>query len=106
MDYHTVMAIMNRGKTVSATDAINQLGNYSGVLLTGRGAGLHENQKILNIAVEPEKEILLLVTPTSQLNKVIYTLNNANELTKPGHGILISIPIKRVHESSNSSKRG
>lgn len=97
MSYQSVIAIMDRGKARTAIQAVNQTGMHAGALLTGRGIGLHENQRILNIAVEPEKDILLLISKQIYTEDIIQSINSSVNIIAPGQGLLVSMKVNRVH---------
>lgn len=88
---------MDRGEAGKAVEAVTRTGSHSGTLLKGRGTGLHEKQKILNVTLEPEKDILLLVAPETHTEDIINSIDEAIHITEPGHGILVSIQVSRVH---------
>ena len=97
MNYQALITIMDRGKFGKAVEAINKSGASSGTLLKGRGSGQHEKQTILSVAVEPEKDILLLVAPESQTEEIISNLDETLKIREPGNGILLGMQVKRVH---------
>lgn len=97
MSYHAIITIMDRGLCSKAVDAITETGSHSGTLLTGRGSGLHEKQTILNMALEPEKDILLLISKDENMNDIIHNIDNSLSITEPGNGLLISMQVNRIH---------
>ena len=97
MNFQAIMAIMDRGEAALAIEAVNRTGSHSGTLLRGRGSGLHEKQTILNVALEPEKDILLVVTPDEKAEMLTNTIDDKIKITQPGQGILFSMQVNRVH---------
>jgi len=67
-----------------------------GTVLYGRGAGIHEKQKILGIPVEPEKEIILSVTAADRTDEVLNEIVKTAELDKPGNGLAFVVPVEKV----------
>ncbi|MGB3943822.1 MAG: P-II family nitrogen regulator, partial [Methanothrix sp.] len=51
---------------------------------------------LLNIMIEPEKEVVLTVVPSSQADSVIEAVVKAGKLNEPGRGIAFILPIDRV----------
>lgn len=97
LNFQAIMAIMDRGEAANAVEAVNRTGSHSGTLLRGRGSGLHEKQTILNVALEPEKDILLLVTPDDKAESITNTIDDKIKISEPGQGILYSMQVNRVH---------
>lgn len=97
MEYQAIITIMDRGKSGKAVQAVQKSSSGSGTLLKGRGSGQHEKQTILSMALEPEKDILLLVAPETQTEEIITNLDADLKLREPGNGILLGLRVKRVH---------
>lgn len=97
MSYHAIITIMDRGLCSKAVDAVTETGSHSGTLLKGRGSGLHEKQTILNMALEPEKDILLLVSKDETIDDIIRSIDHNLSVTEPGNGLLISMQVNRIH---------
>lgn len=58
---------------------------------------MHENKKLFNLALEPEKEILLVLAKEEPSEKIINQIEAAVNITAPGNGILFGLNVKRVH---------
>jgi len=71
-------------------------GAEGGTVLFGRGVGIHEHKKILGIAIEPEKEIVLSVTFPDKKEAILEEIVRAAELNKPGKGIAFVVPVEKV----------
>jgi len=65
-------------------------------IFLGRGAGIHEQKKLLGIPIEPEKEIIFTVVPDDRTEKVLQAITKAGELEKPATGIAFVIDLKKV----------
>lgn len=97
LNYQSLIAIMDQGESNKAIEAVNKSGQHSGTLLKGRGSGLHEKQKILSVALEPEKDILLLVTPEEKAEEIVGHIDDAIKIREPGNGVLVGMRVNRVH---------
>jgi nitrogen regulatory protein P-II 1 len=64
--------------------------------LYGRGSGIHEQQKILGIPIEPEKEIVLTLTYADQSDAILKEIVRAAELQKPGYGLAFVLSVDKV----------
>ncbi|MGP6139647.1 MULTISPECIES: hypothetical protein [unclassified Jeotgalibaca] len=97
MSYQAIITIMDRGISGKAVEAVTETGSHSGTLLKGRGSGLHEKQRILNVALEPEKDILLLVSKEENVDDIIQNIDEKIKITEPGNGLLVSMQVNRIH---------
>ena len=71
-------------------------GAGGGTLISGVGLGSSEATKILGITIEPEKDVVLIITPKEEKRKVMEEITEAVGLSKEGRGILFSIPVDNV----------
>lgn len=96
MNVNLIITIVRNGWGNTALEASMKAGAEGGTILMGRGAGVHERDKILGIPIEPEKEIVLSVTYPDRNEKILEAIVKACDLEKPGAGIAFVIPITRV----------
>ena len=72
MSYRLIVGIVNRGFETAAMDAARSAGATGGTLINARGAGAREAEKAFGIAVQPEKEIVLI--PVSYTHLTLPTI--------------------------------
>ncbi|MDD4169210.1 MAG: P-II family nitrogen regulator [Desulfotomaculaceae bacterium] len=77
-------------------NAAKRAGARGGTILHGRGVGIHEQKKLLGIAIEPEKEIILTLIHKDKTNAVLQAIVEAGNLQKPGTGIGFVIDVEKV----------
>jgi len=91
-----VVTIVRKGWADTILEASVKAGAEGGTIMFGRGAGIHEKQKLLGIAIEPEKEIVLTVTSSAKVDQILEAIQQASNLAKPGMGIAFVLPVERV----------
>ena len=91
-----IITIVREGWGDKVLTASMKAGAAGGTILMGRGLGVHEQQKILGIPIEPEKEIVLSVVYTDKSEAILQEIVQACELEKPGAGIAFVVPVKKV----------
>jgi nitrogen regulatory protein PII len=91
-----IVTIVKKGWGDEVLCASKDAGAEGGTILFGRGVGVHEQQKLLNIMIEPEKEVVFTVVSSSQADSVIEAVVKAGKLNEPGRGIAFILPIDRV----------
>lgn len=91
-----IIVIANKYKEEEIMLAANQAGAHGGTVIHGRGTANLEKLNLLRIKVEPEKEIVLIVCKCENTNEIKAKISEKLSLTKPNHGILFVIPIKKA----------
>ncbi len=84
------------GKADDILKAARDLGLIGGVVFQGRGTGIRERLGILGIAVEADKEIVMMLAPNDSRNIVIDSLFKAGEMDAPGAGFIFATPVDRA----------
>ena len=91
-----IVSIVRKGWGSLALQASVEAGARGGTLLTGRGAGLNEQEKIFGVAIEPEKEVLLTLVPAERAPAILDAIVRAAELDDTGRGIAFVLPVGAV----------
>jgi nitrogen regulatory protein PII len=95
-DVELIVTVVRKGWGEVALKASVDAGAQGGTVMYGRGTGIHEQKTLLGIRIEPEKEILLTVVQRGISEKVLDAINEAVELEKPGTGIAMIVPLRKV----------
>jgi nitrogen regulatory protein P-II 1 len=90
-----IITIVNKGCGDFVLEASMKAGAEGGTIIFGRGIGIHENKKILGIPIEPEKEIVLTVTPPDKTQLILDAIVREVRLGEPGRGIAFTLPLDR-----------
>lgn len=85
--------IVDRGMGEDVMDIAREAGVRGGTILHGRGAGTEIATKLFGVEIEPEKELVIILTADTLIDKVVQALSHGLELDKPGKGILYVEPI-------------
>ena len=91
-----IVTIVRKGWGDRVIEASIKAGASGGTIIFGRGKGIHEQQKIMGICIEPEKEVVLTVIRRDKEDAVLGEIIKAAELDKPGTGIAFVIPVEKV----------
>lgn len=91
-----IITVVRKGWGDKVLEASMKAGAEGGTILMGRGVGVHEQQKILGISIEPEKEIVLSVVYPDKSEAILQEIVKDCELEKPGAGIAFVVPVERV----------
>ncbi|MGE5551734.1 MAG: P-II family nitrogen regulator [Bacteroidota bacterium] len=96
LEFDLIITIVLKGFAEDAVDAARKAGAEGGTIIEGRGTGIHEHAKILGIAIEPEKEIVLTLIDRRKTHQVLNAISDAVGLNKPGKGIAIVLKVEEA----------
>jgi nitrogen regulatory protein PII len=96
MNMSVIVSIVRKGWGSTVLEASVKAGARGGTVLLGRGAGIHEHEKIFGMSIEPEKEIVFTMVFTHQVDAVLDEIVRAAELNDTGRGIAFVLPVDRV----------
>ncbi|MDD5126912.1 MAG: P-II family nitrogen regulator [Dehalococcoidales bacterium] len=88
-----IVTIVNKGWGDIILEASMKAGASGGTILMGRGTSVHEQQKIMGILIEPQKEVLLTICESDRSAEILKEIVLAAELEKPGAGISFVVPV-------------
>ena len=95
-EYELIVLIVSEGYASIAMDAAKRVGASGGTLINGIGLGSSEAKKFLGITIEPEKDVVLIITPKEEKIKVMEEVTKDVGLSQEGRGILFSMPVDNV----------
>ncbi len=110
--FRKLTVIVDRGMADDVMDIARQAGVQGGTILHGRGAGAEIATKLFGVEIEPEKELVIILTPDSLVDQVVRAVSQGLNLDKPGKGILFVEPILETRglfemsDKNSSESRG
>ena len=94
--FQVIMCILNAGFSEAAMDAARKVGARGGTIMHGRGTASKEAEKIFNITIQPEKEIIMILATTKIKDAIMKTLYDSVGVNTPAQGIAFSLPVDDV----------
>ena len=101
---HLIITIVNQGNAEKVMTEAKKAGATGGTTLNGRGMNSDKIIKFLNITIEPEKDIVLILTDDDKRRDIMEAIVSSLGLKTPGAGICFSLPVDYVaglHEHIN-----
>ncbi len=95
--YQMITAIVDRGKAEEVMDAAKKAGSKGGTIIQARGSGIHETEKLFNMEISPEKEIVLIIAETDGVDAIVSAIRTDLQLDEPGKGIVFVQPIENAY---------
>ncbi len=94
--HEVIICIVNAGFADAVMDAAKEFGARGGTVIHARGTANSEAVKKFEIAVQPEKEMVMILVPAEIKDAILHALYRAVGLKTPGQGIAFSMPVDAV----------
>ena len=94
--YEVIFCIVNAGYSEEVMDASRELGCRGGTVIRARGTANPESEKLFNIPIQPEKEIVMILVPREIKDDILHALYREAGLESEGQGIAFTLPVNSV----------
>lgn len=102
--FEVVLCILNNGFSEAAMDAARAVGAKGGTIMHGRGTASKDAEKLFNITVQPEKEIVMILVVEKIRDAVLKALYDAVGVNTEAQGIAFTLPVESVVGLRQSKK--
>ena len=96
LNYQMVVCIVNAGFSSVVMDAARGAGARGGTVIHGRGTADREAEKVFQIVVQPDKEIVMILVKNEIKDSVLIAIHRKAGLETDGQGIAFSMPVDRT----------
>lgn len=86
--YQVITSIVDKGKAEDVVDAATKAGSKGGTIINGRGSSIHETSKLFSMDIEPEKEIVIILSEISMTGAIVASIREILNIDEPGKGII------------------
>ena len=94
--YCAITVVVEKGKAEEVIDAATAAGSRGGTIINARGSGIHETSKLFFMDIEPEKEIVLILSERKGAQAIIASIGEKLDIEKPGKGIIFVQEVSKV----------
>lgn len=95
--YNVIMAVVDKGKGESVIDAATKVGSKGGTIINARGSGIHETSILFSMEIEPEKEIVLILSESQLTETIASSINHELHMNEPGNGIIFIQDVNKAY---------
>jgi nitrogen regulatory protein P-II 1 len=95
-DLSLITCIVQRGLADVIVRAAREAGAQGATVHFARGTGVRERLGILGLAVEVEKEVINIIVPADQVDRVFDAMYAAGKLDTPGMGFMYVTPLEKA----------
>lgn len=96
MDYQSIFVIVDKGSIDDVIEAAESAGSTGGTVIHGRGCGSREKATLFNIQIEPEKDILLILSKTEKTDDIVNAISERLNIHEPGAGIIFVMDVSKT----------
>ena len=94
--HEAIFCIVNSGYSEVVMEAAKKLGASGGTVMNARGTAPKDAESIFGITIQPEKEIVMILVPSSIKANVLHALYKEAGLDTAGQGIAFALPVDGV----------
>ncbi len=95
--YRAIFAIVDKGRAEDVVEAAEKAGAKGGTIINARGSGIHETSKLFSMEIEPEREVVLILTETEAADVISSAVRDALKMDEPGNGIIFIQDVSSVY---------
>jgi nitrogen regulatory protein PII len=96
VDYEAIFVIVDKGSLDDVLDAAGAAGSTGGTVIHGRGSGVQEKVRLFNIEIEPEKDIILILSKKEKTEPIVNSIKDRLNIEEPGAGVIFILDVTRT----------
>lgn len=102
--YNAIYVIIDKGNAEAVIEVATKAGSAGGTIINARGSGIHETSKLFSMEIEPEKEVVLIISEISKTEAIASSINDTLKLDEPGKGIMFVQDVSKVYGLRNANR--
>lgn len=95
--FKAIFVVVDKGKAEDVLESATSAGSKGATIINGRGSGIHEQKMLFNFPIEPEKEIVLIISEDKLSNNIIDKIKKDLHIDEPGKGIMFVLDVNQAH---------
>ncbi|WP_440896543.1 P-II family nitrogen regulator [Amphibacillus sp. Q70] len=95
--YQVITTVVNRGKAEDVIEAAKAAGSKGGTIVNARGSGVNETSRLFNMEIEPEKEMILILSKEEVTETIVASIQKELEIEEPGNGIIFIQDVQKTY---------
>lgn len=95
--YQVITTIVEKGKAEDVIEAAISAGSKGGTIVNGRGSGIHETSRLFSMDIEPEKEVVIILSEVDKTEAIVSVIRERMRIDEPGKGIIYVQDVNRTY---------
>lgn len=94
--HQAICVVVDRGDSDRVMEAAEKAGARGGTIIHARGSGVEERKRFFQFDIDPEKDIVMILSESSQADHIVDSIHSELDLDKPNHGVLFKIDVSET----------
>lgn len=95
--YNAIYTIVEKGNAEDVIEAAQKAGSRGGTIVNARGSGSEEARKVFNMFIEPEKEIVLIISEEQMTKDIVESIRKETGIEEQGKGIIFVTNVEQTY---------
>ena len=95
--YNAIFVVVDKGNAEDVIEAATSAGSRGGTIINARGSGIHETHMLFSMLVEPEKEVVLILSESNLTDAIAASIREHLKIDEQGKGILFIIDVNKAY---------
>ena len=95
--YNAIYTIVEKGNADDVIEAAEKAGSRGGTVMHARGSGSEEARKVFNMLIEPEKEIVLIISEEAKTKDIVESIRKETQIEEEGKGIIFITNVAQTY---------
>lgn len=95
--YNAIYTIVEKGNADDVIEAAQKGGSRGGTVIHARGSGSEEARKVFNMLIEPEKEIVLIISEEAKTKDIVESIRKETQIEEEGKGIIFVTNVEQTY---------
>lgn len=95
--YNAIYTIVEKGNADDVIEAAQKGGSRGGTVMHARGSGSEEARKVFNMLIEPEKEIVLIISEEAKTKDIVESIRKETGIEEQGKGIIFVTRVEQTY---------
>lgn len=95
--YNAIFTIVDKGNAEAVIDCAVEAGSRGGTIINARGAGLHEYGVLFSMPIEPEKEIVMILSEKNSTDQIVEAIRTQMKIDEPGKGLMFILDVSKTY---------
>lgn len=95
--YNAIYTIVEKGNADDVIEAAQKAGSRGGTVMHARGSGSEEARKVFNMLIEPEKEIVLIISEEAKTKDIVESIRKETGIEEQGKGIIFVTRVAQTY---------
>ena len=95
--YNAIYTIVEKGNADDVIEAAEKAGSRGGTVMHARGSGSEEARKVFNMLIEPEKEIVLIISEEAKTKDIVESIRKETGIEEQGKVIIFITNVEQTY---------